>query len=39
MEDVRDLAALREPRLDGIIIGKALYEGLIGIEEALAIAS
>ena len=39
MDDVRNLAALKESRLDGVIIGKALYEGLIGIEEALAIAS
>jgi phosphoribosylformimino-5-aminoimidazole carboxamide ribotide isomerase len=34
--DLRDLTALDHPRLDGVIIGKALYEGLIGIEEALA---
>ena len=39
MDDLRNLAALQEPRLDGVIIGKALYEGVIGIEEALAIAS
>ena|SRR5438093_6147206 len=34
--DLRHLAELDHPRLDGAIIGKALYEGLIGIEEALA---
>ena len=36
IEDVRRLAELNHGRLDGAIIGKALYEGLIGIEEALA---
>jgi len=34
--DLRQLAELNHSRLDGVIIGKALYEGLIGIEEALA---
>ena len=34
--DLRHLAELNHSRLDGVIIGKALYEGLIGIEEALA---
>src|SRR2546428_3432523 len=34
--DVRHLAELDHQRLDGVIIGKALYEGLIQIEEALA---
>ena len=28
------LPDLDEPRLDGVIIGKALYEGLIQLEEA-----
>ena len=37
LDDVRNLAALNESRLDGVIIGKALYEGLIGIEDVLAI--
>ena len=36
LEDVRRLAELEHPRLDGVIIGKALYEGVIQIEEALA---
>jgi len=36
IEDVRHLADLDHWRLDGVIIGKALYEGRIGIEEALA---
>lgn len=34
--DLRHLAELDHSRLEGVIIGKALYEGLIGIEEALA---
>jgi len=36
--DVQRLAELDHWRLDGVIIGKALYEGLIQIEEALAYA-
>jgi phosphoribosylformimino-5-aminoimidazole carboxamide ribotide isomerase len=38
MADVRGLSELHHYRLDGVIIGKALYEGLIQIEEALAYA-
>jgi phosphoribosylformimino-5-aminoimidazole carboxamide ribotide isomerase len=34
--DVRRLAELDHSRLDGVIIGKALYEGFIQLEEALA---
>ena len=34
--DLRHLAELDHGRLDGVIIGKALYEGRIQIEEALA---
>ena len=34
--DVRHLAEIDHWRLDGVIIGKALYEGLIQIEEALS---
>jgi phosphoribosylformimino-5-aminoimidazole carboxamide ribotide isomerase len=36
--DLRRLADLDHWRLDGVIIGKALYEGRIQIEEALAYA-
>ena len=36
--DVRKLAELDHWRLDGVIIGKALYEGLIQLEEALPYA-
>ncbi|HEX4997594.1 MAG TPA: 1-(5-phosphoribosyl)-5-[(5-phosphoribosylamino)methylideneamino]imidazole-4-carboxamide isomerase [Terriglobia bacterium] len=38
IDDLRALAALREPRLDGVIVGKALYEGHIAIEDALSAA-
>lgn len=38
MKDLTRLAELDHPRLDGAIIGKALYEGQIHLEEALAIA-
>ena len=34
--DVRHLAEIDHWRLDGVIIGKALYEGRFQIEEALA---
>ena len=36
--DVRKIAELDHWRLDGVIIGKALYEGHVKIEEALAYA-
>jgi phosphoribosylformimino-5-aminoimidazole carboxamide ribotide isomerase len=36
MADLRRLSEIDHPRLDGVIIGKALYEGRIEIEEALA---
>jgi len=36
IQDIHRLAELRHPRLEGVIIGKALYEGRIQIEEALA---
>jgi phosphoribosylformimino-5-aminoimidazole carboxamide ribotide isomerase len=35
MADVRRLAEIGHQRLDGVIIGKALYEGRIQIEEVL----
>jgi phosphoribosylformimino-5-aminoimidazole carboxamide ribotide isomerase len=38
LDDLRDLASLNDQKLDGVIIGKALYEGLIDIKEALALA-
>ena len=39
LDDIRKLGQLKQSRLEGVIVGKALYEGLIKIEEALAIAS
>jgi phosphoribosylformimino-5-aminoimidazole carboxamide ribotide isomerase len=38
IDDVRALGALGHPRLDGVIIGKALYEGAVRLEEALAVS-
>jgi phosphoribosylformimino-5-aminoimidazole carboxamide ribonucleotide (ProFAR) isomerase len=38
MDDLRQLAEIGHSRLDGVIIGKALYEGRIQIEEALSSA-
>ena len=35
IDDVRALSEMREPRLDGVIIGKALYEGHVKLEDAL----
>ena len=39
IEDVRALSEIREPRLDGVIIGKALYEGHVKLEDALEAGS
>ena len=39
LEDVRTLSELKEPRLDGVIIGKALYEGLVKLDDALEAGS
>jgi phosphoribosylformimino-5-aminoimidazole carboxamide ribonucleotide (ProFAR) isomerase len=40
-EDVTDLIALREnyPNLDGVIVGKAIYEGRVTLTELLGIAA
>jgi phosphoribosylformimino-5-aminoimidazole carboxamide ribotide isomerase len=38
IDDIRRIAGIVHPRLDGVIIGKALYEGRIQLEEALACA-
>jgi len=38
IDDVRALAAIGHPRLDGVIIGKALYEGVVRLEEALRVS-
>jgi phosphoribosylformimino-5-aminoimidazole carboxamide ribotide isomerase len=38
LADLQKLSELDNQRLDGVIIGKALYEGLIQLEEALPYA-
>ena len=35
IDDVRTLSEIKHSRLDGVIIGKALYEGLVDLREAL----
>jgi phosphoribosylformimino-5-aminoimidazole carboxamide ribotide isomerase len=39
IDDVRALSEVKEPRLDGVIIGKALYEGRVRLEDALEAGS
>ena len=39
IDDVRTLSEMKHPRLDGVIIGKALYEGLVRLEDALEVGS
>lgn len=39
IDDVRALSEMKDERLDGVIIGKALYEGLVKLEDALEIGS
>lgn len=38
LADIRALAAVR-PALDGVIVGRAIYEGAFTLEEALAVAA
>ena len=38
IDDEKHFSELNHPKLDGLIIGKALYEGRIEIEEVLALA-
>jgi phosphoribosylformimino-5-aminoimidazole carboxamide ribotide isomerase len=38
LEDIRALAAFHHPRLDGVIVGKALYEGLVDLKQALEVS-
>lgn len=38
LEDIKGLIALRRPNLKGVIIGKALYEKIFSLPEALALA-
>jgi phosphoribosylformimino-5-aminoimidazole carboxamide ribotide isomerase len=39
IDDVRALSNIKHSRLDGVIIGKALYEGLVKLEDALEAGS
>ena len=39
IDDVRALSEIKVPRLDGVIIGKALYEGHVSLEDALQAGS
>ena len=39
IDDVRTLSEMKHPRLDGVIIGKALYEGLVRLEDALEVGA
>ena len=39
LEDIRKLKEIKNKNLEGVIIGKALYEGKIDLEEAIEIAS
>jgi phosphoribosylformimino-5-aminoimidazole carboxamide ribotide isomerase len=39
IDDVRTLSEIKHARLDGVIIGKALYEGLVSLEAALGIGA
>ncbi len=35
LDDIRDLMAAREPLIDSVIVGKAIYEGRLSLKEAL----
>ena len=39
LDDIRKLIDAREPLVDSVIIGKALYEGLVDLQEALQVVS
>jgi phosphoribosylformimino-5-aminoimidazole carboxamide ribotide isomerase len=38
LEHVRQLLELRHPALEGIVVGRALYEGTVDLNEAIALA-
>ncbi len=37
LEDIKKLNEIKNNRLEGVIIGKALYEGKIDLKEAIAL--
>lgn len=39
VDDVKALAALARPNLEGVVIGKALYEGTVSLAEAQAVVA
>ncbi len=39
LEDIRGLAALGDDVVEGVITGRAIYEGAFTVEEALAVAA
>ena len=39
IDDVQTLSEIKHERLDGVIIGKALYEGLVNLKDALNIGA
>ena len=39
IDDVQTLSEIKHPRLDGVIIGKALYEGLVDLKTCLKMGS
>ncbi len=38
-DDIRRLAEAREPLLEGVIVGQALYTGALSLPEAIGLAS
>ncbi len=39
LEDIKNLKAINEPRLEGVIVGKALYEEKFSLKEAISIVN
>jgi len=38
LDDIRALFDLRDPRLDGVVVGRALYEGAVKLDEAVRLS-
>ncbi|HUO90072.1 MAG TPA: HisA/HisF-related TIM barrel protein, partial [Rhizomicrobium sp.] len=39
IEDIERVVAAREPNIEGLVVGRALYDGRISAKQALAIAN
>ena len=39
LDDIRAVLELRHPRLDGVVVGRALYEGTVVLADALGLAN